>query len=247
MPTKKRATRKASKVQTGPFLIGTSASKKELYAALGIRESATPNEIHAAFVLIAKANHPDHHNGAVLPVFAAAQRAHDILMDPIRRAQYDATGSFDASGKSDHGQAMGMIQKHIHAIMIDGVDPNEVNILRRCKESLERDIQDADVMILTLQKTIEKVERQRDAIALRWKGAEAVKASLLAMIDGGLQIDRAKLAPHYEAKRYAKIALEMLALASYDVPDSGRMYHPGPNMGTSFSMSDFFRNAGYAR
>ena len=67
--------------------------RSDLYALLGVRRNARPETIHAAYRDRSKSAHPD--TGGDAETFAKIKLAHDVLMDPDRRAKYDATGQYD--------------------------------------------------------------------------------------------------------------------------------------------------------
>ena len=65
----------------------------DLYAVLRISSDATPAEIRGAYRRAARASHPDLHPGdtSAAERFKRAQFAYDVLGDPPRRADYDAS------------------------------------------------------------------------------------------------------------------------------------------------------------
>src|SRR5579872_4447405 len=95
----------------------TSASDKELYAALGVHEDATSEEIHAAYILITKRHHPDLHGGVENDIFKNATHAHTVLMDPIAREIYDTTGEADKS----IGEAIRPILNYVTNYVEEGI------------------------------------------------------------------------------------------------------------------------------
>jgi DnaJ-class molecular chaperone len=64
--------------------------KKDHYAALGLRSSATLADVKKAFRQQASLHHPDRNTAADAPArFRAVQEAYDVLSDPDRRKAYD--------------------------------------------------------------------------------------------------------------------------------------------------------------
>lgn len=77
-------------------------AKTELYDILGLTPSATPEEIRKAGKEAAIKHHPD--KGGDEEMFKKTRHAVEVLMDPERRARYDATGSTDEDASSGgHG------------------------------------------------------------------------------------------------------------------------------------------------
>lgn len=75
------------------------------YEVLGVDAKAAPEEIKQAYRVKSRDNHPDRHGPGKTEAFAAITAAYAILSDPAKRAEYDATGSFDA-GRADRMRDM---------------------------------------------------------------------------------------------------------------------------------------------
>lgn len=70
------------------------------YTVLGVKKTATQDEIKKAYRKLAKKLHPDLHpgNAAKKAEFQAVSAANDLLSDPEKRKRFDA-GEIDASGQ----------------------------------------------------------------------------------------------------------------------------------------------------
>jgi curved DNA-binding protein CbpA len=89
-----------------------SPGARDYYSILGIAASATTEEIRAAFIIAARASHPDKQSlreagsvGSREPAsavdFVAVRNAWDTLGDPDRRAAYDRFLAEQGGGTSD--------------------------------------------------------------------------------------------------------------------------------------------------
>lgn len=65
---------------------------KSAYEVLGVASSASPDQIRRAYRARAKDTHPDRAGDAAgaSDAFLAVRVAYELLMDPARRAAYDA-------------------------------------------------------------------------------------------------------------------------------------------------------------
>ena len=66
--------------------------KQDYYAFLGVARNASQEEIKRAYFEAAQKLHPDKNTAAgETELFLGAQQAYEVLSNPKRRAQYDAT------------------------------------------------------------------------------------------------------------------------------------------------------------
>jgi DnaJ-class molecular chaperone len=74
---------------------------KDYYKILGITKQSTDKEIKASYYKLAKQFHPDVNQGKTNEKFKEMSAAYDILSDPVKRREYDASRSLNSffSGK----------------------------------------------------------------------------------------------------------------------------------------------------
>src|SRR5512134_769718 len=69
-----------------------SAHQQDYYALLGIMRDASQEEIKRAYYEAAQKFHPDKNTAAgETEIFLGVQQAYEVLSNPARRKQYDAT------------------------------------------------------------------------------------------------------------------------------------------------------------
>jgi molecular chaperone DnaJ len=76
------------------------AAAKDYYKALGVSESATPEDLKKAYRRLAKKYHPDANpnNASAAERFKEISEAHSVLSDPEKRKQYDMMRKYGAVG-----------------------------------------------------------------------------------------------------------------------------------------------------
>jgi curved DNA-binding protein CbpA len=132
-----------------------------LYELLGVKKNASVKKIREAYRGRAKKKHPD--VGGDAEEFAALKKAHDILIDPERRAKYDATG--DTSEVAPDNSLSEVIQ--ILAVAMENV---LAQIENRQGEFTEYDIV-SDMKILIGGK-LDEIQQRRAKMKAAKKKAE---------------------------------------------------------------------------
>lgn len=89
------------------------------YETLGIPRDASPEDVKRAFRSKASAAHPDREGGSA-EAMAAVNEAHEVLMDPERRARYDETGDGAAPNSIEHEAQKVLLQ--LFSAALDGSD-----------------------------------------------------------------------------------------------------------------------------
>ena len=83
-------------------------AKPDFYDVLGLKRSATPQQIKLAYRKLAKKHHPDHAKGSDASQAAAKfneiQEAYSVLSDPEKRKLYDRFGHSGVSGAGPSAQ-----------------------------------------------------------------------------------------------------------------------------------------------
>jgi hypothetical protein len=80
----------------------------DYYQVLGVKHTASSNEIKAAYKRLARLQHPDLNGGSAEAAQAFVQLSHarDILIDPKRRAEYDALRHAAAPGPGSYAAVL---------------------------------------------------------------------------------------------------------------------------------------------
>jgi curved DNA-binding protein CbpA len=160
-------------------LLTTNASEKELYAILGLPETATEEEIRAAFKSAARFHHPD--IAGENEFFRKLKHAHDILCNPKKRAIYDETGLTDDGTNTQQILALGLIRNIAMGILNDG--DATVNLVVHIQARLQSELTGYTAQLRKAEQKIAKSEKMAANIEKRWKkGAKQVKGAIAGMI-----------------------------------------------------------------
>jgi curved DNA-binding protein CbpA len=120
--------------------------EEDFYGILGVEETATPEEIRKAYLRLAKKLHPDRHpndpeqRAIAQTQFAKVTRAHDIISDSERRAEYDTLRALARNrGQSAAAEA--------NAVASNGEPPPQTDEATTDKNMTSSRIQQSQTMV----------------------------------------------------------------------------------------------------
>lgn len=102
---------------------------KDLYETLGVPRDATREHIRAVYRSRSKVMHPD--VGGDAAAFAALSQAHEVLIDPDRRAHYDVTGMIKSGVDNSGGYILEAIDRAFSAVAMKLAQQNckDMNVI----------------------------------------------------------------------------------------------------------------------
>ena len=173
---------------------------EELYAVLEISETATKEEIKAAFYAKAKVCHPD--QGGDPEVFKKISFAYEILMDDEKRANYELSGNMDESLEDRAIQHI--VQSYItFCRKTDFQQLLYVNVTASIKYELEANVEKIHAFNKDSKKFLKQIEKKEKQCNIRNK-----KLDLIFLVQRNEAIQRRQ----YVAKelRMFRLALKLL-------------------------------------
>lgn len=111
------------------------------YRILGVLADAGEEQIKAAYRRLAKETHPD--SGGDLDAFVRAQRAYELLLDPVRRKVFDATGYDPEFADPIDLQGALVIETLVNDIVLDDREAGTFDPLARMRAKLAGEIHKA--------------------------------------------------------------------------------------------------------
>ena len=111
------------------------------YDILGVGRDADDAAIRAAFRRFAKESHPD--SGGDTDAFVLGRKAQDLLIDPLRRKVFDATGYDPELADGRDIQGLMLIEKLVNDIVLDEREPGTFDPLEKMRATLNSDIRKA--------------------------------------------------------------------------------------------------------
>lgn len=178
---------------------------RDLYADLGVKRDATPEEIKAAHRVRVKKAHPD--NQGNREEFEKIQHAYLVLRDPVKRKHYDDHGK-EKEPKQD--AALDLIA-HIFDMMLNQNEDGETNYIEAIRISLDNMIAEAIGRRVINARAIRRFEKLKKRFHRKKQGTNFFVIALATKIGSQKQaIDRAD-----EVIENARRALKILSQYEY--------------------------------
>lgn len=110
----------------------SAVTVKDPYEVLGLKRSATPDEVKSAFRKLAAKHHPDRNPGdeSATQRFKEINAAYQILSDPKKRAMFDRFGAAGVGGAAGAGRGpFGGVPFDLGELNIDGIFADLLEVL----------------------------------------------------------------------------------------------------------------------
>lgn len=135
------------------------------YDILGLDRTAGDSDVRAAFKKQAKSTHPD--AGGETEAFVRGQKAAELLLDPLRRKVFDATGYDPALADPADLQSVIVIEKLVNEIVLDEREPGSFDPLLHMRKTLNDDIVKARRHIKEMEAHIARIAKHIDRLEKR--------------------------------------------------------------------------------
>lgn len=150
------------------------------YDILGVRRDADEVAIRAAFRRLAKESHPD--SGGDADAFLLCRKAQDLLLDPLRRKVFDATGYDPDLADARDIQGLMLIEKLVNDIVLDEREPGTFDPVAAMRAALEAEIRKARFHMREMEEHGARVGRHLSRLD-HDSGADVLGYMLRARID----------------------------------------------------------------
>jgi hypothetical protein len=180
------------------------------YDILGVDRNASDDAIKAAYRHQAKSTHPD--SGGSAEAFLLGQKALELLLDPLRRKVFDATGYDPELADPTDLQGLLVIEKLVNDIVLDEREPGTFDPLARMRASLSSDIRKARFHVSEMQGHGLRIERHIQRLGTR-PATDILGYMLRARIEA---ISKAILESNKQIEATER-ALKMLETYSYEM------------------------------
>ncbi len=184
------------------------------YEILGVDRDAGDDAIKAAYRRQAKTTHPD--SGGDAGAFLLGQKALELLLDPLRRKVFDATGYDPELADPTDLQGLLVIEKLVNDIVLDEREPGTFDPLARMRASLAGDIRKAQFHAREMAGHGARIERHLQRLSSR-PATDILGYMLKARIEAISKAIRETTKQIEATER----ALEMLETYSYELDAQG--------------------------
>ncbi|EJK81605.1 J domain-containing protein [Agrobacterium sp. SHOUNA12C] len=149
------------------------------YDILGVGRDASDEQIKAAYRKRAKGAHPD--SGGDAEAFGRLKKAHELLLDPVRRKVFDDTGYDVELTDAVDLQALVAIEKLITDMVLDEREPGTFDPVAHMRASLLEEIRKANFSKSELERHSDRIRLHLDRLGKR-PGKDVVGHMLRARI-----------------------------------------------------------------
>ncbi|HEX8885955.1 MAG TPA: J domain-containing protein [Noviherbaspirillum sp.] len=181
-----------------------------LYQTLGVNPTDNADVIKAAYRRLAQIYHPDKATGDK-EAFQQIQEAHDVLMDPARRARYDATGS--AARRDERQELVAELAKMIITAVAQCANPDTVDPIDQVRGQIGLAKQQLQANRRTAERAIERTRTALKRLQFKGQGENLVAL----MLQSTIKNHEGQLAGMDEAEKRADAMAALLEDYGYTV------------------------------
>ncbi|CAN7602167.1 J domain-containing protein [Rhizobium rhizogenes] len=149
------------------------------YDILGVGRDASDEQIKTAYRKRAKGAHPD--SGGDAEAFGRLKKAHELLLDPVRRKVFDDTGYDVELTDAVDLQALVAIEKLITDMVLDEREPGTFDPVAHMRANLLEEIRKANFSKSELERHSDRIRLHLDRLGKR-PGKDVVGHMLRARI-----------------------------------------------------------------
>lgn len=194
------------------------------YVELEVSRTATSEEIKARYRILANLHHPD--RGGDEEVFKQIKLAYEILIDPIRRKEYDLTGnaSLETNIRND---ALDYIAQMVNRI-VPAFDANKDNLIDLMVKEVTTIKQDCDTNILTCKRFQSNLQIVMQKTRIKTDGENLLLKLLQTQLDQRNQ----ELINFHRRINTCNLIIEILNDYKYGLDELGWIVPPPPGAPT---------------